>query len=612
MILFLILILSLLFSSQAFAAQESVLDEIVVTASKTEETVRETSASVIVITEEDIKKLNVQFVPDVLRTVADLSIAQNGGVGTVASAFIRGGNSSHVLVLIDGVKVNSPILGGFDFSHLSVGDIERIEIIKGPQSTIYGSEAMAGVINIITKKGKGKPSITASFEAGSYGTYSPTATFQMGTDKYDIRVTASYFKTEGISAYKNGTERDGYKNASVSTRLGLKPLENLEFELIGGYTYARTESDLPTADKLYELYYYNFLNRAYASFIANFTPFKFWNQKLTLSYYSDILKYRNFDPLSPSGSDIDTKRYLIDWQNNFSFSDIHITTVGFEYKKDKAENPSAKIDHSVENKALYLNNKFQIIKDFLTINAGLRYDKHETFGDRTTYRVGSVLYIKDLDLRLKASYGTGFRAPSLNDLYYEDEWGSRGNPKLKPEKSRGWDVGFDKEFLNKRIYLYFTYFNQKYTDMIDWKCDPVTWQCTPENVNQAKAKGVETSLNIKISEPVTFTVGYTYLDAKNDKDEPLDRRPRNKATFGLGYVDNKYSVYANLIYVDRRKDGTHYLPSYSVFNLSGDYKISKNISIFGRVQNLFNNKYEEVHNYGTYGTTVFLGTRVSL
>ncbi|GAB6183193.1 TonB-dependent receptor plug domain-containing protein [Thermodesulfovibrio hydrogeniphilus] len=611
MILFLVLILSLLFSSQAFAAQESVLDEIVVTASKTEETVRETSASVVVITEEDIKKLNVQFLPDVLRTVADLNITQTGGIGSQTSIFLRGGASKHTLILVDGVKVNSPTTGDFDFSHLSVNDIERIEIIKGPQSTIYGSEAMAGVINIITKKGKGKPSITASFEGGSYGTYSSTATFQMGTDKYDLKLTASYFKTEGISAYKNGTERDGYKNASVSTRLGIKPLENLEFELIGGYTYARKKVDFcdyfnPDSPLCISYSYRNFLN-----FKTSWNTTKFWHQIISLSRFQDIYKTRDREhPFAEV--DIDSNRYLIDWQNNFSFSDMHITTGGFEYKKDKAENPSAKIDHSVENKAFYLNNKFQIIKEILTINVGLRYDKHETFGDHTTYRVGSVVFIKDLDLRLEASYGTGFRAPSLNDLYYKDDWGFSGNPNLKPEKSRGWDVGFDKEFLNKKLYLSIKYFNQKYTDLIAWKCDPLTRQCSPINISQAKAKGIESSLNIKISKPITFTVGYTYLDAKNDKDEPLDRRPRNKASFGLGYADDKFNIYANLIYVDRRKDGIHYLPSYSVFNLSGDYKISKNITIFGRVQNLFNNKYEEAYGYGTYGTSVFLGTRVSL
>ncbi|MBM4146651.1 MAG: TonB-dependent receptor, partial [Nitrospira sp.] len=187
------ILLSFLIISSAWAEEKVKLNEVVVTAARIQESIEETTSDVIVIRDDEIKKINVQFIPDVLRKVPDLNLVQNGGTGKAASVLLRGGSSTHTLIMIDGVKVNNTATGSFDFSGIKVDDIERIEIVKGPQSTIYGSEAMAGVINIITNKGQDKPKTDLSFEAGSYGTYNPALTVSGTIKAVDYRLSTNYF-----------------------------------------------------------------------------------------------------------------------------------------------------------------------------------------------------------------------------------------------------------------------------------------------------------------------------------------------------------------------------------------------------------------------------------
>lgn len=421
-----------------FAEEKIKLEEVVVTATRIEEAAEETTSDVVVIKAEDIKKMNIQFVTDVLRKIPELNLIQSGGAGKLATALLRGGDSTHTLVLIDGVKVKSTTTGSFDFSGINVDDIERIEIVKGPQSTFYGSEAMAGVINIITKKGEGKPKIDVSFESGAYGMYKPSLTVSGGNKKLDYRLTGTYFYTDGISAAKQGTEKDGYKNTSISGKFGFRPVERLELELSGKYYYDRSELDFGT-DRDDP----NYIQRENHYIVSNkgkFYLIDIWEQILTLSTVKDILKVRDpDDTLGWYSSNITTGVDTIDWQHNLYISDSYTLTAGMEYRKEKGESIESptgvlRFDKSIDNKALYLNNKLKLFKEDVVFNAGLRYDDHETFGSKTTHRIGAVYNIKPAALRIKSSYGTGFRAPTLNELFYQDLWGSSGNLNLRPER----------------------------------------------------------------------------------------------------------------------------------------------------------------------------------
>lgn len=596
-------------------AEEKIkLEEVVVTATKVEESVEETTSNVTVIKGEDIKKMNVEFVPDVLRQIPELNLVQSGGAGKLATVILRGGSANHTMVMIDGVKVKSTTTGSFDFSGINIDDIERIEIVKGPQSTLYGSEAMAGVINIITKKGKGKPKIETSFEGGSFGTYKPSVTVSGGDKKIDYRITGTYFYTDGISAAKQGTERDGYKNAALSGKLGFRPTEKLDVEITGKYYYDRSELDAFGID---DFNYVQHGNHYMLSGKGKLCLSNIWEQILTVSTVKDSLKYRDPDTAF-NNADIITSMDTIDWQHNFYPSETYILTLGAEYREEKGENKGI-FDRGIYNKALYLNNKLKFFNDDLIINAGLRHDDHETFGSETTYRIGGIYNIKPLVLKVRGSYGTGFRAPTLNELFYNDPWGSSGNLNLKPEKSNSWEIGLEKDIVKDKVSISITYFDQNYKDLINWvESPPGSWQYTPQNVAKAEVKGIEAGASIKITETLTLKSSYTNLDTEDkETGKRLARRPEDKFNMTVEYAKGNAAILAGYIFVGEAYDDpanseSKKLASYSLINLSGSYRLTKNIKLFGRIDNLLDEDYETAKGYGVPGFSAFAGVKIEI
>lgn len=604
------ILLPFLMISSAWAEEKVKLDEVVVTAARIQESIEETTSDVIVIRDDEIKKMNVQFIPDVLRKVPDLNLVQNGGPGKAAAVLLRGGSSAHTLIMIDGVKVNSTTTGSFDFSGINVDDIERIEIVKGPQSTIYGSEAMVGVINIITKKGEGKPKVDVSVESGSFGTYKPSVTVSGGNKQLDYRLTGTYFYTDGISVAKQGTEKDGYKNASFSGKFGLRSSEKFELEFTGKYYYDRSELDDFNSFAGQAVDNLNYVQHGHHYMLSGKGKLylsNVWEQILTMSTASDSLKFR--DPeITFNNADISTSIDTIDWQHNLYISDLYALTAGAEYRKEKGEN-KGQFDRTIENKALYLNNKLKLLKEDLVFNAGLRYDDHETFGNKTTYRVGVVYNIKPAELRIKGSYGTGFRSPNFNELFWPADpiWGGGGNPNLKPEKTNSWEAGIEKGFLNEKVMLSATYFDQKYDDLISG------WP--PVNIAKAEIKGIEVDATLKVTGNINIKAGYTYLDTEDKATgQNLPLRPNDKLNLSAEFSTKDMSVIANYTFVSERYDSSvrRNLSSYSLVNLSSNYAIKKWLTIFARINNLFDADYEEAGSYGTPGFSVYGGMKVSL
>jgi vitamin B12 transporter len=607
-----LLLTSLLIISSVWAEDEVIkIKEVVVSATKIEEAIEETTSDVIVIKEQDIKEMNVEFVPEVLKNVSELNLIQNGGTGKQATVILRGGDSTHVLVMIDGVRVKSTTTGLFNFSGINIDEIERIEIIKGPQSTLYGSEAIAGVINIITRKGKGKPKIDVSFESGSYGTYKSSVSISGGDKKLDYRLTTVYFYTDGISVAKQGTERDEYKNASVSGKFGFKPIEKFELEVSSKYYYDRSELDYRDVDYLSYIHH----GRHYMlSGKGKFYLSDSWEQILRVSKAADSLKDR--DPDTPSlNSDVFTSIDAIDWQHNFYISDAYTFTLGAEYRNEKGEN-KGKFDKAIDNKALYLNNKLRLLNDDLVINAGLRYDDHETFGSETTYRIGTVYDFRPADLRIKSSYGTGFRAPTLNELFYEGVMGS-GNPNLKPEKSNSWEIGVEKDIVKDRAMVSLIYFDQDYKELIDWiETPPGSWTWTPQNITRSEVKGIEIGASIKITENTLLKTSYTYLDTENkETGKRLPGRPEDKLNMTVKYSKGDTTILARYTFVGEAYDdvnNSEKLASYSLVNLSSSYKLTRNIKLFGRIDNLLDEDYEVAKDYNTAGFSAFAGVKLEM
>jgi len=268
-----------------------------------------------------------------------------------------------------------------------------------------------------------------------------------------------------------------------------------------------------------------------------------------------------------------------------------------------------RFDKSIDNKALYLNNKLCLYDNALILNAGLRHDNHETFGSKTTYRIGVVKNIIPDQMRIRGSYGTGFRAPTLNELFWPDVGWFKGNPNLKPEETSAWEMGVEKNIFKDRLSLSLAYFEQKYTDLI------VGWY-PPQNIAKAEVKGIEANASLKVTDALTINADYTYLNTEDKTTgKKLPRSPKDKVTISADYRKNNLVLNAQYIYVGKRYDRDRErdeLKAYSLVNLGAAYEVSKGITLFGRVHNLFDKKYEEAKGFGTYGLSIFGGIRMSL
>lgn len=332
-------------------------------------------------------------------------------------------------------------------------------------------------------------------------------------------------------------------------------------------------------------------------------PWEKYEQSLTLSYLQDNLNAT--DPVTAYNNyRINATTELLDWQHTLHLHPLTLTG-GFAYRYESA-NSEGSFDKSIDNKADYLNAKLGLIDDTLILNAGLRYDDHSMFGDAVTYRTGVLYYLKPLEMRFKANLGTGFRAPSLNELYYP----FYGNPKLQPEKNIGYDAGVEKDLFSKKLIIGATWFWQRYRNLI--QTDPNTF--TAINIGHAQTEGVEIKVTALPIDNLKLNAGYTYLNAV-DKDTGafLSLRPRNKVTSSVEYTLAKLTVIGEYIYVSKRFDSSlnKNISDYSLVNLKGSYVLCKYLSLFVRIDNLFNKSYEEAAGYGTPGLSAFGGIKVS-
>ncbi len=583
-----------------------------------------------------------ETVLDALRAVPAIDVVRQGGVGQQTSIFMRGANSEHTLVLVDGIQVNDPISPArfFNFANLTTDNIDRIEVVRGPGSTLYGSDALGGVINIITKKGQGEPRLTVSAEGGSYETHREKIALSGGSEKLNYSLTASHLESNGIGAAsrKSGnSEKDGYENLSTSARIGLTPTNNFDLDFI--LRYIDSDADIDNSggpggdDPNFTLESKTFFFRTQAR-LALFN--ELWEQKLgfSLSDYDRQSKdsVDTARPLDSSRSSYYSNLYKVDWQHNLFLSEANTLTLGIEYEKEKGRqkdqrtfedwfNPGTQASSSSEVKKIttstvgyYLQDQIKLWDRFFT-TLGMRLNDHDEFGTQTTYQLASTYLFPTTGTKVRASYGTGFRAPSLLQLY-DPVFG--GNADLDPEKSVGWDVGVEQNLWEDRVALSLTYFENDFEDLIVNEFVAGTGFLYL-NVDEAETKGIEAAVTYQPTNDITLRVSYTYTDTENkETGEQLLRRPKNKYSADLTYQFlQRGKINLNLLYVGERDDvffnnvtfagGRTELASYTLINLSASYKITENLRLFGRVDNLFDEKYEEVWGYGTAGINGYLG-----
>jgi vitamin B12 transporter len=615
----------------------SLQHEIIVTANRVETPSREIATSITVVTAEDLRRSNKTTLLEALQEVIGVDVFQNGPQGGSSSVFLRGANSEHTLIMMDGVELNDPITPSrsYDLAHFSIDNIDRIEILRGPQSTLYGSDALSGVINIITKKGTGKPSFSLSGYGGSFGTYSGNTGISGQHKSISYSIQASYFQSEGFSAIKSSVERneenDGYKNITLAGRLLFNLKDNMELGLIVRSIRTKSEIDInsstyrddPNAVQEYD----SFLIKG--EFRGLFLKNR-WEQKFSISLVDYDREQNNpkddFHPFEMDHGLYKSRSMKLDWQNNFFLSESHTLTFGCGFLQEQGESEyrseslfggfsSIFPQKKAHTLGFYFQDRIKAAKRFYA-TIGFRLDHHKQFGASFTYRIAPAYLIEKTGTKLKMTWGTGFKSPSLYQLYAPGNlWGPVGNTQLEPEKSTGWDIGIEQKLLKETVDLGITYFSIDFTNLINF-----SFVEGFVNISRARSTGIEFLLMTRISNKTFFSTSYTYTKAQDkDSGEALLRRPRNKfsANLDIPFLE-KGHLRISLLHIGQREDievigwtsQRVFLDSYTLLNAAASYTIMESIQIFARLDNITNAKYEMIKDYRTPGISAYGGLKV--
>lgn len=622
-------------------------NSMVITATRTPSSIDTIGSSVSIITAEDIDRKQYVSLVGALKDVPGLNVVQLGGRGSQTSVFLRGTNSEHVLVLIDGIEMNDPSSpsGAFDFSNFLVEDIESIEVVRGSQSVLYGADAIGGVIQIRTKKGQGDLKLRGKAELGSHSTHRESAVLSGEKNNFNYSVAIGRLDTDGesIAAKKKlapggNTEDDNYENIVFSTRLGWKGFDSFEAnftaryieteaEIDGGFdSLGNTVEDADATNDSEQLYLGLELKGLYADGV--------WQPILTASR-SDIERQSKDERQSPLGNLVDTnfdgQKTKFALQNNLFLFENQIITIGFEHENEEMNSKGSSTFGSIwgdfiinqltnadrDTKSAYIQDQIEV-NDQLFITVGARYDDPDDFGSELTYRT-TASYNATENTRLHAAYGTGFKAPSLFQLFgfTPNNFGSAysGNPNLDAETSESWEIGLDQLFFDRRLKTSITYFNTEVEDLITTQY--VGSNSTSVNQNNADMSGVESALHFKALPNLNIDINHTYTRTKDDDDKELLRRPKHKANIEFNYKPADYiNINTNVLYTGQRVDVDGFgqrvgAGGYSVVDVAASYKLSNNVKLFARIDNLSDKYYEPAYGYQALGRTGFIGVELT-
>ncbi len=590
----------------ASAQDGSAAPDIVVQGTKTGTPLDQLTGAVTIIDEAAIRDMRVPTVLEVLRQVEGLDVVQSGGPGGQTSLFLRGGNSNHVLVLIDGVKVNSPTTGAFDMANLTVDQIERIEVLRGAQSPLYGSEAVAGVVNVITKRAAQPDHDSVTIEGGAYRTWRGALTHSGRGPVWDRAFALSRWTSRGISRADEdlgNTEPDGYANTSFSMKLGRAAgvggradltlrLTDATADFDDAYpapTFALSDSPAKSRDKA-----------AVAGLTIAAPLSARWDHRLTIGWSRDHGTTMNG---TFGDTDIDAQSRQVDWQHTLGIGADNLLSVGYEYQNRLADITGAG-EHRLVTNAVYVQDQLAAF-DPLFITIGGRTDDNNQFGRHNTYKAGASLKLASWRSRVFGNYATGFRGPTLNDLYYP----GFSNPNLRPEESTGYEAGISLDAIPGAVTVQATRFRTDYDDLI-----ALDSLFIPQNIATAEASGFELSGSWTVSPRSTITGNYTVTDATNGATgDRLLRRPHNKGNVVWTFhPDETSDLRIDYRCVGSRLDTTDgvtilTLPHYSLVNLAASERMSVATEVFIRIDNFLNKNYEEVSGYGTPGRSFFAG-----
>lgn len=560
---------------------------VVVTATRTTRTLAQTTSAVTVITRQQIEAKKPRDLVEAIRLAPGVSVAQSGTFGKTTSIFLRGTNSNQTLVLLDGVRANAPSDGRFDFGTIPVENIERIEIVRGPQSALYGSDALGGVINIITRRGRG------DFQSGGRVEFGGQSTNKQVVSGRGEGVSFSLTRLNSNGFFRN----DDYKNLGASLRLdkALTTNSNLTFTLRADDAKVGTPGQIN----------FSFDPNARTNSRDLAGSLQFNNRsgnrsdRIILGAFDRRVGFDdpiNAGAMFPSFTNSQNRNRVLtlDAQSSFE-SGAHTFTVGGELRRENASVNSVatygntNFARSTNTQALFAQDEWR--RGAFNLVSGLRYENNSQFGGNLSGRLAGS-YDLNTRAKVKASIGTGFKAPSFNDLYYPNY----GNPNLKPEKSVGGDLGIEYS-IGRGGRLEATLFRNRLRNLITGVfVPPSTFQA--QNVNRATTQGLEIGLNQPFGRDLTFILNQTFLRTSTSSTQPLLRRPKFNTTADVIYRRDKLNFDLGLVAQGSRFDispafKTQQYGGYTRFDLTAGYDLRPGTQLYVRAQNLFNRRYDE-------------------
>jgi len=589
----------------AGAGAEDGPETIVVTATRIPTPEMQVASSITVVAADEIADRQIQTLPDLLKGVPGLNVIQTGGPGGQTSVFMRGTNSNHTKVFVDGIDVSDPssATSSFDFGQFLTQDIEKVEILRGPQSGLYGSDAIGGVINVITKSGSGPAQFSAGAEAGSFDTFNQTGGLSGSIDGFHYAAHIEHLHSGAtpvtpLDLLPPGERRiDDYDdNLTGSTKLGFDVTEHFDLGLVARYTdtHLRLTGDnfntfpaTPDASQSA-----NNTRQYYTRGTAHWAALNGAFEQTVGAAYSNIKSFQ-FSPDNPE-SDNFGERTKFDWQGTLRLAGDEILVLGAEHQRDQITVPisaATTIDAGYAELQSSLGDSFY---DTLSV----RYDDNDRFGGKATYRVAPAYLINETGTKLKASVGTGFKAPTLDQMFQNfPNFGFFGNPDLKPETSLGYDLGFEQSLPGAGSRFGVTYFRNNIKNLIGDNAAFTSYV----NVGRAVTDGVESFAAYQPLQTLVFRMDYTYTEATDDiLREELLRRPKHKVSLNTAWRPTaRLSFAATVLSLSSWIDGNRDFsiprltaPGYTTVDLAASFDLAGNLSVYGRVNNLFDRHYE--------------------
>jgi vitamin B12 transporter len=599
------LLAALLGAVTPLAHAADTMDEVVVTATRSDQSLTKTLSHTSVITRKDIEASQAVDVPTLLKSLAGVEIYQSGGIGKQSSLFLRGSNSSHTLVLLDGVRINSATTGTTAIDQLMLDQIERIEVVRGNVSSLYGSEAIGGVIQIFTKRGKGAPSLNGSVGAGTHNSRRASAGFGGAAASATYSVQVSKYKTDGVSAINPklatnvNPDLDGYDNSSGSINAGYD--FNADHRILAGFFESTGDIQLDNSG-----FFANAadvhtsrskLSKQSVESVNRFSAY--WESRLTVAQGSD--EYQSYLN-GVRGSVLKTTNNLLSWQNKLNVGENNALIVGLEKLKQRiASNNTVYTLTDRTGDSLFAGYTGNYGVQQVQLN--LRSDKYSDFGTAKTWLLGYGLDLTEV-LRVTASTSTAFKTPTFNDMHAPASWGS--NPNLKPEKSRNNELGL--RFAQEGHRLDVVYFENRIRDLI---VADASW--VMQNLNEARIEGVELAYNGQLGDTGVRLAATQQNPRDAQTGQTLLRRAKNFSSAGIIQQLGALKVGAEWQHSGVRSDvdietfARTTLAAYDLVNLTASYALDKHFELSARVDNLFKHDYMLAHGYNTLGRTVFVG-----